>query len=96
MTPNDWNDGGNHVLGMLFHEDASEERDERGRPTGSECLLILLNGGPRSRSFTLPPDRPPGAWEEQLNTARAGARVVKTPAVNLVAHSLVLLRHRRV
>ena len=86
MTPDDWNDGGNHVLGMLFHEDASEERDRRGRPTSSECLLILLNGGPRSRSFTLPPDRPPGAWEEQLNTARAGARVVKTPAVSLVAH----------
>jgi hypothetical protein len=43
----------------------------------------------------LPKDRGPGAWEELLNTARAGARVVKTPAVNLVAHSLVLLRHRR-
>jgi hypothetical protein len=34
-------------------------------------------------------------WEELANTTRAAARVVKTPAMHLVAHSLVLLRHRR-
>jgi pullulanase/glycogen debranching enzyme len=95
MTTDDWNDGGSHVLGMLIHPTASEERDDRGRPTGGESLLLLLNGGPRSRSFTLPKDVGPGAWEELLNTARAGGRVVKTSAVNLVAHSLVLLRHAR-
>jgi glycogen operon protein len=95
MTTEEWNDAGNHVLGMLIHPTASEERDDRGRPIGGESLLILLNGGPRSRSFTLPKQAGAGAWAELLNTARSGTRVVKTPAVNLVAHSLTLLRHAR-
>ena len=96
MTTAEWDDAGNDGLGMLIHWTASEDRDDRGRPTGGESLLILLNGGPRSRSFTLPKNGGPGAWEELLNTARSGGRVVKTPAVNLVAHSLVLLQRRRV
>jgi glycogen operon protein len=88
MTQDDWADGSRHVLGMLIHESAAEERDERGRPSGGRRLLLLVNGGPRSRSFALPP----GTWETLLDTTRAGTRVVKTPALNLVAHSVLLLR----
>ena len=89
MAEADWRDAASHVLGMLIHESAADERDERGRPIGGRRLLLLVNGGPRSRSFALPP----GTWESLLDTARTGSRLVKTPAVNLVAHSLVLLRH---
>jgi glycogen operon protein len=93
MTEEDWHDPGAHVLGMLIHAAAAEERDERGRPVGGDALLLLVNGGTRSRSFTLPkPDRP-GTWCEMLNTARPGTRPMKTRATTLVAHSLVLLRH---
>ncbi len=91
MTQAEWTDAGNHVLGMLIHAAAAEERDERGRPIGGAPLLLLLNGGPRSRSFTLPKGGP-GTWYALLDTARAAARVVKGPALNLVAHSVVLLR----
>jgi len=96
MSQENWTDPTGHVLGMLIHATAAaEERDERGRPIGGENLLILANGGSRSRSFTLPKQGGPGVWEELANTTRAGTRGVKTPAMNLVAHSLVLLRHRR-
>ena len=34
-----------------------------------------------------------GIWTEILNTARPGSRPVRQGALNLVAHSLILLRH---
>jgi glycogen operon protein len=93
MTQEDWTDGGNHVLGMLIHAAASDERDDRGRPIGGAPTLLLVNGGARSRSFTLPNQAGPGTWQELLDTARPGTRVLKTASLNLTAHSLVLLRH---
>jgi glycogen operon protein len=92
MTHEDWQDQGGHVLGMLVHAAAAEERDERGRPIGGELLLLLVNGGEQSRSFTLPKVDAPGTWCDVLNTARPGSRTLKAQATNLVAHSLVLLR----
>jgi isoamylase len=94
MTPEDWPDGSAHVLGMLIHGWATDERDERGRRIRGDTLLLLLNGGPRSRSFTLPRLEGPGTWHEEIHTARAErGRPVRSAAVSLVAHSLVLLRH---
>jgi isoamylase len=93
MTEDDWHDGGSHVLGMLIHGWATDERDERGRPVRGDTLLLLVNGGGRSRSFAVPRLEGAGEWREEINTARPGGRVVRTAAVNLVAHSLVLLRH---
>ena len=58
-----------------------------------ETLLLLLNGGWRSRVFALPRLERPGTWEEMLNTARAGSRFVRKPTVNLTAHSVTLLRY---
>jgi isoamylase len=94
MGDQDWGDPESHVLGMLIHGQATDEVDERGRPIFGDTLLLLVNGGHRSRLFTLPVMEGPGVWQEALNTARpqTGPRVVRTLAVNLVAHSLILLR----
>jgi isoamylase len=93
MTDSEWADPGNHVLGMLIHGQATDEVNERGRPIFGDTLLLLLNGGGRSRLFTLPRLEEPGAWHEMLNTARPSqTRIVRKHALNLVAHSLILLR----
>ena len=93
MMDQDWGDPGGHVLGMLIHGEATDEVDERGRPIFGDTLLLLLNGGNRSRPFDLPKVNGSGLWQELVNTARPeGRRTVRTPGVNLVAHSLILLR----
>lgn len=93
MTPADWLDPRNHVLGMLIDGHGAAEADSRGRRRTGETLLLLLNGGARSRHFSLPRREPHGTWQEVLHTVRDGRRWIRTPAINLVAHSLVLLRH---
>jgi glycogen operon protein len=95
MTDAEWRDAGYHVLGMLIHGQATDEVNERGRPVFGPTLLLLLNGGSRSRAFTLPPAER-GHWQEILNTARAGGRrAIRGDSLNLVAHSLALLRYER-
>jgi glycogen operon protein len=93
MTPDEWNDGSNHVLGMLVRGEATDEVDERGRRLLGEAVLLLVNGGARSRPFTLPSLDQPGTWTEIVNTAHPNPRPVRQNRVNLVAHSLMLLRH---
>ncbi|HYG71371.1 MAG TPA: glycogen debranching protein GlgX [Actinomycetota bacterium] len=94
MTDEDWGDGENHVLGMLLHGRATDEVDERGRPIFGQTVLMLLNGGTRSRPFTLPRfEDEPGVWRILLHTAQPGQRVVRGEAVTLVAHAFVLLRY---
>jgi hypothetical protein len=80
---------------MLLLGEAADEVDMRGRSTPGDTLLLLLNAGTRSRSYTLPRIEQPGLWEELLNTARSGpwSRLVRNDAVNLTAHSSMLLRH---
>ena len=67
----------NHVLGMQFE--------------GSDPILLLMNGGGRSRAFVLP-ERPKGWWV-LLDTAHEGERPVES-GLTLAPHSLVLLRQR--
>ena len=95
MTKGDWADPANHVLGMQILGEATDETDERGRRLLGEAILLLTNGGARSRPFTLPPMETPGAWVEILNTAHPTPRLVRQGRVSLVAHSLMLLRHER-
>jgi glycogen operon protein len=95
MTETDWADPSNHVLGMLILGEATDEVDERGRRLRGEAILLLTNGGARSRPFTLPPMESPGGWTEILNTAHPVPRVVRQGRVSVVAHSLMLLRHER-
>jgi isoamylase len=93
MTDEDWRDGGSHVLGMLLAGAATDQQDERGRPVRGDTVLLLVNGGVRSRYFALPRLEGAGQWFEEINTARVdGARALKAAGLNLVAHSLVLLR----
>jgi glycogen operon protein len=75
MTADDWAHDGNHVLGMLFD--------------GREPMLLLMNGGGRSRPFALPERA--GVWQVVLDTAHDGERPAE-PTVTLAPHSLVLLR----
>jgi glycogen operon protein len=94
MTDDDWSDETNHVLGMLVHGRATDEVNERGRPIFGDTLLLLVNGGARSKLFVLPSlNGGSGAWQEVLNTARPGtSRLLRTDRLNLVAHSTILLR----
>jgi isoamylase len=93
MTDENWSEDSNQVLGMLIDGHATDEVDERGRPVFGDTLLLLVNGGNRSRYFFLPKVEGPGTWGELVNTAHPEtSRVVKTEGVNLVAHSLILLR----
>jgi glycogen operon protein len=93
MGEEDWRDADNQLLGMLIHGRATDEVDERGRPVFGDTVLLLLNGGNRSRLFRLPQTHGPGVWQELVNTARQGpSRTVKAEGLNLVAHSLMLLR----
>jgi glycogen operon protein len=93
MTEEDWRDGGSHVLGMLTAGAATDQQDERGHPVRGDTVLLLVNGGVRSRYFALPRLEGAGQWFEEINTARVdGARALKAAGLNLVAHSLVVLR----
>jgi isoamylase len=93
MTIEDWAEPRNQVLGMLIRGQASDDVDDRGRPMFGDTLLLAMNGGGRSRYFVLPRPAAQGMWEELLNTARPGqSRPVRTPAINLLAFSLLLLR----
>ncbi len=91
MTDAEWNDPGNHVLGMLIRGEATDEVDERGRRLVGEAILLLVNGGARTKPFTLPV-LDGGLWVELIDTAHPSPRALRQNVVNLAAHSLMLLR----
>jgi isoamylase len=93
MTEAEWSDPAIHVIGMLIHGEASDEVNERGRRLSGDAILLLLNGGGRARPFTVPALDVPGAWTEVVDTAHAPPRAVREARVNLLPHSLVLLRY---
>jgi isoamylase len=94
MTDAEWQDPDNHVLGMLTLGRATDEVDELGRPMFGDTLLLLLNGGNRSKRFALPklPMEHAGAWTAVLDTAHPVTRVLRGESVRLVSHSVMLLR----
>ena len=79
MAAEAWNHASNHVVGMLIQ--------------GEGALLLLLNGGARSKGFTLPTLGHVGTWTEVINTANPGPAVVREEQVSLGARSLLLLRY---
>jgi glycogen operon protein len=94
MLHEDWSQPGSHILGMLISGEAADETDARGQPITGDTLLVLLNGGPRPRHFVLPKMKTAGLWYEVINTAKPdGERVHRREGVNLLAHSLMLLRY---
>ncbi len=94
FTDGDWGDPDNQIIGMLIPGRATDEVDERGRPVFGDTVLLLLNGGARSRQFTLPRMERAGLWEEVVNTSRhdIGTRPVRKGALTLTAHSVIMLR----
>jgi glycogen operon protein len=92
MTPADWADPEARVLGMWIAAGATPPEDEAGRPQRGRDLLLLLNGGARSRTFALPAKPERGSWSELLHTAREGLHAVRSDRVSLTGHALVLLR----
>jgi len=91
MTDADWKDDSGHVLGMLIRTDAAGDTEKGVDRVGEEAILILVNGGGRSKSFTLPSLERPGAWTELLDTC--GSQVpVSENRVSLAPRSLMLLR----
>jgi glycogen operon protein len=95
MTKEDWSDPNLQSIGMLLFGPAADELDIRGRSSTGESQFLVLNASPKSFSYALPTMELPGVWEEVLNTARPGpwTRIVRNNAINLNAHSSVLLRH---
>jgi glycogen operon protein len=93
FTELDWHDPQAYAFGMLIHGQATDEKDDHGRPVIGRTLLLLANGGTRPRAFALPRLGRPGEWHELVHTARAGTRKITTTVVNLLGHSLVLLRY---
>ncbi|HEX5386043.1 MAG TPA: glycogen debranching protein GlgX [Gemmatimonadales bacterium] len=91
MAQADWEHPHNHLLGMLIRGHATDELDEHGRLFTGETVLLLVNGGGRSRPFAVPQLERPGSWIGVLTTGRAGRPERGT--VMLIAHSLMLLRH---
>jgi hypothetical protein len=81
MTEADWHEAGNHVLGMLIRADG-----------GEDAVLLLLNGGGRSKPFVLPSLDRPGSWREVVDTAHPAVQPIEADRVTLTAHSLMLLR----
>jgi isoamylase len=93
MTIEDWGDPRNHTLGMLIYGEASDDVDERGRPTRGQTLLLLLNASNRARTFTLPGLPEVGHWQEVVNTAQPTHRIPKGNAISVAPHCLVLLSY---
>jgi glycogen operon protein len=94
MTAAEWDDPANHLLGMLLRSDRSDETDQRGRRLHGDPLLVLLNGGGRTRPFALPTLRRAGAWRELLNTSHRDAKpLASQESIPLGPHSLAVLRY---
>ncbi|HWN20144.1 MAG TPA: glycogen debranching protein GlgX [Gemmatimonadales bacterium] len=92
MTDADWHDSGSHLLGMLIRGGSGGQVEREGKPGKEEAILLLLNGGGRSKPFTLPNLERPGVWTELLDTS--GSQIsAGSNQVNLAPHSLALLRH---
>ncbi len=94
MTEADWKDDSGHLLGMCIragdHGDI-EQGEERGN---EEEILLLLNGGGRTRSFVLPSADRSGGWTVMLDTS--GSQVPPSQdRVSLAPHSLMLLRRHQ-
>jgi glycogen operon protein len=95
MTEQDWADPDNRAIGVVLLGRAADEIDGRGRRASGDTLFLVLNASNRSALWTLPKLRWPGRWEELLDTAHPGSPVrdVRTPTVNVTAHTSLLLRH---
>jgi glycogen operon protein len=92
MTPEQWANVDNHVLGMLIDGDATDEVDDRGYRVTGDSLLLITNGGEANVEFNLPDLEGENIWVVMVDTARRELPMVRGKCVDVQAHSLVLLR----
>ncbi|HEX3157301.1 MAG TPA: glycogen debranching protein GlgX [Gemmatimonadaceae bacterium] len=97
LSDDDWHSPDSHVLGMLIDGEATDERDDRGRPVRGDTLLLLMNNGPEERTFRLPRMESSGWWAVLVDTARAEqpaeAVPIRKASVVVGAYSQQLLRY---
>jgi isoamylase len=93
MRDGDWQNPGNHALGMLIYGDATDETDDHGRRIKGETLLMLVNGGNTDATFALPSIEGNGTWAEMIDTAQPELRIIADGKLCIDPYSLVLLRH---
>jgi isoamylase len=86
MTPAEWGDPSYHLLGMMVRGEMLD---------GGGPILLLLNGGGRTKAFSLPVLQQPGRWVELLDTSPRGPRPDEGKMI-LVPHSLLLLRYETI
>ena len=89
----DWRNPASHTLGMLIDGAATDEVDERGHAVCGDTLLLIVNSGESTHSFSLPELDGKNIWVIMVDTAREDMPVVKKSTVLLEAHSLMLLRY---
>jgi isoamylase len=92
LTAEEWGNADAHTLGMLIDGAATDEVDERGHAVRGDTLLLVLNGGEQNVEFNLPSLDGGKIWVVMVDTARRELPVVRGSAVDLQAHSLMLLR----
>jgi isoamylase len=69
MTDDTWSSPDVRCLGVRLNGDAIDEVDERGKRIVGDTLLLILNAGEQSVSFTLPATAPEARWETLIDTA---------------------------
>ncbi len=95
MTAAAWNAPHARGIGVKLIGDAIAEIDERGEAVHDDTLLVLANAGEAALAFTLPPVPAGQSWQLEFDTNGGGpvtASAVKTPAYELGARSLAVLR----
>jgi glycogen operon protein len=93
MRESDWRSPNLRTLGMLIYGQATDERDDRGRPVQGDTMLLIVNNGDADVHFGFPTLDEPGVWVEIVDTAHGARRRVSSDRVQLPAHSLMLMRH---
>ncbi len=92
----DWRSTDSFVLGMLIDGAATDEVDERGHAVQGDTVLIVMNAGDAPTSFALPmlrgPDTGENIWVIMADTAHDDLPRVRTDAVTVEAHAVMLLR----
>jgi glycogen operon protein len=95
MTEQDWQNPGNHTLGMLINGDATDEMDDRGRPIKGDTMLLIAHAGDHDVDVTLPRLPGEGVWLEMVDTAELNRGEDTTGPIRVAAYSFLLLRHGR-
>jgi glycogen operon protein len=92
FTADDWHNSSAQAFGMLLDGAATDEVDERGHAVSGDSLLMAMNAGEESVTFTLPVLDSQKIWVVMVDTARDTMPTVRKNTVVVEPHSLLLLR----